>query len=100
MVIRNFHVTERGTISDPAWALNGEEPKSILKGMSVIPTAMLEFAEILLICALHNTKDIYPIVIAEIPEDKREKENPVRFIATLEENLDEAGMYKYDLNRA
>ena len=66
--------------------------------MGVIPVNMLEFAEILLIYSLRHTKDIYPIVIAEIPEDKREKARPVRFIATLEQDLDEAGMYKYGRN--
>ena len=66
--------------------------------MGVIPTNMLEFAEILLIYSLRNTKNIYPIVIAAIPENKRGKARPVRFIATLEQDLDEAGMYKYDRN--
>ena len=98
LVIKNFHLTERGTISKPTWALNNEKPKSILKDMGVIPTNMLEFAEILLIYSLKKIKDIYPIVIAEIPEDKRERARPVRFIATLEQDLDEAGMYKYDRN--
>lgn len=98
LVIKNFHLTERGTISAPTWALNDEKPESILKDMGVIPVNMLEFAEILLVRSLRNTKDIYPIVIAEIPEDKREKVRPVRFIATLEQDLDEAGMYKYDRN--
>ncbi len=98
LVIKNFHLTERGTISEPTWALNDEKPKSILKDMGVIPANMLKFAEILLIYSLKNTKNIYPIVIAEIPEDKREKARPVRFIATLEQDLDEAGMYKYDRN--
>lgn len=98
LVIRNFHLTVRGTISEPTWALNDEKPKPILKAMGVIPINMLEFAEILLIYSLKNTKDIYPIVIAEIPEDKRERAKPVRFIATLEQDLDETGMYKYDRN--
>lgn len=98
LVIKNFHLTERGAISAPTWALNDEKPKSILKDMGVIPINMLEFAEILLIYSLKNTKDIYPIVIAEIPEDKREKARPVRFIATFEQDLDETGMYKYDRN--
>ena len=98
LVIKNFHLTERGTISEPTWALNDEKPKFISKDMSVIPINMLEFAEILLIYSLRNIKDIYPIVIAEIPEDKRERAKPVRFIATLEQDLDEAGMYKYDRN--
>lgn len=98
LVIRNFHVTGKGTISEPTWALNHEKPKSILSGLAVIPNNMLEFAEILLVYSLCNFKDIYPVVIAEIPEDKRERANPVRFIATLEQELDEVGMYKHNQN--
>ena len=98
LVIKNFHLTGKGTISKPTWALNDEKPKLILKDMGVIPENMLAFAEILLIYSLMNTKNIYPIVIAEIPEDKREIARPVRFIATLEQDLDEAGMYKYNRN--
>ena len=98
LVIKNFHLTEKGTISEPIWALNDEEPKSILSDLGVIPTNMLEFAEILLVYSLSNIRDIYPVVIAEIPEHKREGARPVRFIATLEQELDEAGMYKRDQN--
>lgn len=98
LTIKNFHLKENGNVSDPLWALNGEVPKSILRDMNVIPANMLEYAEILLIYALQNTKAIYPIVIAEIPESMREKANPMRFIATLEQDLDRNGMYKYDRN--
>ncbi len=96
--IRNFHLRENGNVSAPLWALKEEEPKSISRDMNVIPVNMLEYAEILLICALTNTKNIHPIVIAEIPEDKRDKNNPMRFIATLEQDLDEHGRYKYNRN--
>jgi hypothetical protein len=98
LTIMNFHLKENGNVSDPLWALNGEVPKSIVRDMNVIPANMLEYAEILLIYALQNAKAIYPIVIAEIPEGKREKVNPMRFIATLEQDLDGNGMYKYDRN--
>lgn len=98
LTIKNFHLKENGNVSDPLWALNGEIPKSLLRDMNVIPVNMLEYAEVLLIYALNNAKRIYPVVIAEIPEDKRDKENPMRFIATLEQDLDENGMYKYDRN--
>jgi hypothetical protein len=39
-------------------------------------------------------KDISPVVIAEIPEERRDKDAPMRFIATLEQDLDANGMYK------
>lgn len=98
LVIKNFHLNEKGNISAPLWALNNEVPMSLEKDMEVIPVNMLEYAEILLIYALNNAKNIAPVVIAEIPEKKRDKDTPMRFIATLEQDLDENGMYKYDPN--
>ena len=91
--VRNFHV-DGGTIRDPSWSLNGEEFKSIRIDLGVIPNNLLEFVEILLIYSLANVKSIYPIVIAEIPEPRRDSAVPVRFIATLEQDLDENGLYK------
>ena len=98
LVIKNFHLDERGNISDPIWVLNDEAPMSLKKDMEVIPVNMLEYAEVLLVYALNNAKTISPIVIAEIPEKKRNKDTPMRFIATLKQDLDENGMYKYDRN--
>jgi hypothetical protein len=98
LVIKNFHLKENGSVSDPIWALNNEGPKSLMKDMEVIPVNMLEYAEVLLVYALKNARNIYPIVIAEIPEKNRDRGNPMRFIATLEQDLDENGMYKYDRN--
>lgn len=62
--------------------------------MKILPTNTLEFSEILLLYCLRNVKDISPIVIAEIPEAKRDVEAPVRFLATLAQDLDENGLYK------
>lgn len=97
--IRNIHLQEDNGISGPTWSLNGEEPKSILADLSVIPMNLIQFAEILLIYSLSNIKNISPMIIAEIPENKRNKVAPVRFIATLEQELDENGRYKRDLSQ-
>lgn len=91
--IVNFHA-DGGTIRDPSWSLDGEHPKSLLHDMKVLPTNILEFSEILLLYCLKNVKDISPLVIAEIPEAKRDVEAPVRFLATLAQDLDENGFYK------
>lgn len=97
--IRNFHIerpnNSTGYVQGPTWSLDGEIPKSLLKDMQVLTTNMLEFCEVLLVHCLGNIKDIYPIVIAEVPEERRNKDAPVRFVATLEQDLDENGFYKY-----
>ncbi len=90
--IVNFNV-DGGAIRDPSWSLDGELPKSLLQDMKILPTSVLEFSEILLLYCLRNVKDISPIVIAEIPETKRDVEAPVRFLATLAQDLDENGFY-------
>ncbi|MBX3308048.1 MAG: hypothetical protein KF751_18540 [Nitrospira sp.] len=59
LAIKNFHVDERGNISAPSWALNNEVPTSLVKDMEVIPVNMLEYAEVLLVYALNNTKKIW-----------------------------------------
>jgi hypothetical protein len=92
--IKNFNTADGGIIRDPTWSLDGETPKSLLKDMEVLTTNMLEFSEILLLYCLRNAKDISPIIIAEIPIEKRNKDAPVRFIATLAQDIDENGMYK------
>lgn len=91
--IRNFHV-DAGIIRDPTWSLDGEAPKSLLRDMEILAINILEFAEILLLYCLKNVKDISPIIIAEIPKAKRDNDAPMRFIATLAQDLDENGMYK------
>ena len=91
--IVNFHV-DGGTIRDPSWSLDGEHPKSLFEDMKTLPTNILEFSEILLLYCLRNVKDINPIVIAEIPEEKRDVEAPIRFLATLAQDLDENGLHK------
>ena len=91
--IVNFNV-DGGTIRDPSWSLDGEHPKSLLQDMKILPTNILEFSEILLLYCLRNGKDISPIIIAEIPEPKRDVEAPIRFLATLAQDLDENGLYK------
>jgi len=91
--IANFNV-DGGTINAPSWSLNGEHPRSLLQDMKILPTNILEFSELLLLYCLRNVKDISPIVIAEIPEAKRDVEAPVRFLATLTQDLDEDGLYK------
>lgn len=99
LVIRNFHISHisdgKSYIEGPIWSLNGEMPKSLLKDMQVLTNNILEFSEILLIYCLRNLKNIYPIVIAEIPEEKRNEDVPLRFIPTLEQELDENGVYKH-----
>ena len=96
--IKNFHIAqaEKGTpyIEGPVWSLNKEKPKSLLKDMEILTSNMLEFSEILLIYCLRNFKNIYPIIIAEIPEDKRDVDVPLRFIATLEQDVGENGMVR------
>jgi hypothetical protein len=62
--------------------------------MEIIAVNILGFSEILLLYCLRNVKDISPVVIAEIPEERRDKDAPMRFIATLEQDLDANGMYK------
>lgn len=94
--IKNFHIaqTEGGApyIEKPVWSLNKEKPKSLLKDMQVLTSNMLEFSEILLIYCLRNFKNIHPIIIAETPEDQRNADVPLRFIATLGQDADENGM--------
>jgi hypothetical protein len=91
--IKNFHV-DTGIIRAPTWSLDGEAPKSLLRDMEIIAVNILGFSEILLLYCLRNVKDISPVVIAEIPEERRDKDAPMRFIATLEQDLDANGMYK------
>lgn len=86
--IKNFHV-DADIIREPSWSLDDESPKSLLRDMEIIPVNILEFSEILLLYCLRNVKDISPIIIAEIPEESRDKDAPMRFIAMLEQDLDE-----------
>jgi hypothetical protein len=86
--IPNFHV-DGTTIRDPSWSLNGEHPRSLLRDLGILPTNILEFSEILLLYCLRNVKDISPIVIAEIPEEKRDIDAPIRFMTTLEQDFRE-----------
>lgn len=96
--VRNFHIaqTEGGApyIEEPVWSLNKEKPKSLLKDMQVLTSNMLEFSEILLIYCLRNFKNIYPITIAEIPENQRNVDIPLRFMAALEQDVDVNGMVR------
>lgn len=91
--IKNFYA-DGGVIRAPTWSLDGEAPKSLLRDMEILAVNILEFSEFLLLYCLKNVKDISPIIIVEIPESKRDNDAPMRFIATLTENLDENGMYK------
>lgn len=93
--IKNFHTEDGGIIRSPSWSLDGEPPHPILQDMEILTTNMLEFSEILLLYCLRNVKDISPIIIAEIPIESRNPDVPVRFIATLEQDVDENGMYKW-----
>lgn len=95
--IQNFHTTKDARIFGPTWSLDGEDPKAIYPDMKVLPVNMLEFSELLLLYCLSNVKDISPIIIAEIPIEKRQQEAPKRFIATLAQDIDKNGFYKgYD----
>lgn len=91
--IKNFYA-DAGIIRAPTWSLDGEAPKSLLRDMEILAVNILEFSEILLLYCLKNVKDISPFIIAEIPEGKRDNDAPMRFIATLAQDLDENGMYK------
>lgn len=91
--IKNFHVENGGIIRPPSWNLDDEPPHAILNDMEILTTNILKFSEILLIYCLRNIKDISPIIIAEIPTKNRNQDVPVRFIPTLEQDLDENGMY-------
>lgn len=95
LVIRNFHVENGGIIRPPSWSLDGEPPHAILNDLEILTTNILEFSETLLIYCLRNKKDIHPIIIAEIPPKNRNSDVPVRFIATLEQDIDKNGMYKW-----
>ncbi|HEW78838.1 MAG TPA: hypothetical protein ENH34_02575 [Phycisphaerales bacterium] len=93
--IKNFHTEDGGIIRTPSWSLDGEPPRPILQDMEILTINMLEFSEILLLYCLRNVKDISPIIIAEIPIENRNSNVPVRFIATLAQDVDENGMYKW-----
>ncbi len=93
--IKNFHVENGGIIRPPSWSLDDEPPRAILEDMEVLTTNILEFSEILMLHCLRNIKDISPIIIAEVPTKNRSIDAPIRFIATLEQDLDENGMYKW-----
>jgi len=93
LVIKNFHV-DADIIRAPTWSLDGEAPKSLQRDMEILAVNILEFSEILLLYCLKNVRDISPIIIAEIPEERRDNDAPMRFIATLAQDLDEYGMYK------
>lgn len=93
LVIKNFYV-DADIIGAPTWSLDGEAPKPLQRDMEILAVNILEFSEILLLYCLKNVRDISPIIIAEIPEEKRDKDAPLRFIATLAQDLDENGMYE------
>ncbi len=93
LVIKNFHV-DADIIRAPTWSLDGEAPKSLQRDMEILAVNILEFSEIILLYCLKNVRDISPIIIAEIPEERRDKDAPLRFIATLAQDIDENGMYK------
>lgn len=98
--IKNFYATNDGTIHTPCWGLDDEPLHPILEDMEILTTNILEFSEILLLYCLRNVKDISPIIIAEIPIENRDEDAPMRFIATLKQDIDESGMYKWKTNKA
>jgi hypothetical protein len=92
LIVRNFEVTPAG-IDEPTWhrEKNGKEihqPSSIRADFETILDGLLIVAEEIFVSwAEKNLGGNGMIVIAQIPEDKRKTEAPVRFATTLRPDL-------------
>lgn len=70
----------------PVWFLNGEEPFSIPTDMNVITDNILRFAEDLLIASYIQLHPDSAIQFAEIPENERNPDSPIRLRAVLDKS--------------
>lgn len=72
---------EKTTLVPPTWHLNEDGPSSITKDMQTNILNILAFTEDVLVVALENFKNNFPILIAEIPETERDPKFPKRLRA-------------------
>jgi len=81
LIVENFKLvpTERGVaLQEPCWGLSAEPPLRIVDSMGKIIEGILCLSEDLLsICLLKNRGE-YPLVIREIPDEKRDPACPMR----------------------
>jgi len=72
---------------DPTWHLNNEPRVSISKDFNKFIWSLLEFAEDILVLSLEKFDNKFPIVVAQILEEERNPECPVRLSMILKEEL-------------
>jgi hypothetical protein len=75
--------TKNPLLVPPSWHLNDEPRASIIIDLETFISNLLELAEDLLVLSLEKFDKKLPIVVAEIPEEERDPECPVRLRMTL-----------------
>jgi hypothetical protein len=70
-------------VVQPIWYLRDQPPSAIANDMRVLADNLLTFYEDILVDALKRTYPRMPVAIAEIPEERRDPECPVRLAFVL-----------------
>jgi len=84
--IANFTATEQDSdlfITEPLWHLDNDAGVPIIHEMDVMVSDLLTFCEETLILCLEKFRINFPLVVAEIPEEKRNPSCPMRFKMTM-----------------
>jgi hypothetical protein len=81
LMTQNFNlgwVDDRPGLTDPTWGLSGQPQTAIIKDMSAIVEGVIELGEEVLAALFSKLKIDFPIMLYEIPADKRDPKCPVR----------------------
>src|SRR5216683_4551788 len=81
LVTQNFNlgwVGDRPGLVDPTWGLSGQLQTAIIEGMSAMIEGIIELGEEVLAALFSKLKGGFPLMIYEIPVDKRDPTCPVR----------------------
>lgn len=105
--IKNFTSNEHSNsilVTEPLWYLNENDSSPIAHDLDVIVSNLLSFCEESLILCLEKIRTSFPVVVEEIPEDKRDPSCPKRYKINMKIKLesllnDEDTLKKIDKDR-
>lgn len=86
LITQNFRLSrirEAPILVDPAWSLSGEPESLMLPEMDAIIEGIIELGEEILAGLFYKLKHNFPLVICEIPIEKRNPSCPMRLRVTL-----------------
>jgi hypothetical protein len=87
LVTQNFNlgwVGDRPGLIDPTWGLSDQPQTRIVDDMSAVIEGTIELGEVVLAALFSKLKIDFPLMIYEIPVDKRDPTCPIRLHVNFE----------------